>query len=182
MAHVSRCIVAGIVALLPIGGVAFTLLWLEGAISRGGLATQPFYVPGLGLLLAVAAVYLCGLLVTTFLGRWLWRQLDRGIERLPFLGDLYRSLKEVLGYDTGRERFFQGVVLVAGDGGDELGLITGKVVLGGETRTIVFVPGSPNPANGRLLLLSAARVHPVEVRTTAALRTLVAMGKTRFDA
>jgi uncharacterized membrane protein len=97
---------------------------------------------------------------------------------LPLLGTLYQSLKEVLGYDSGRERFFQGVVAVASDGGDEIGFVTGETVgADGRPRTIVFVPSSPNPTNGRLLLVEAAMVRRLEVRTADALRTLVAMGK-----
>ncbi|MGE3172815.1 MAG: DUF502 domain-containing protein [Planctomycetota bacterium] len=179
--HVTRCVVAGIVALLPLGGAAFTFVWLEGALSSGGLREQPFYFPGLGLLLAVACVYLCGLLVTTFLGRWLWRSVDRMLERLPMLGMFYQSLKEVLGYDTARERFFQGVVLVDLDGADQLGLVTGQCRLEGEERALVFVPGSPNPASGRLLFVPPRELRRAPLRVAAALRTLVAMGKAGLD-
>ncbi len=132
------------------------------------------------ILLAVLLVYACGLLVTTIVGRWLWRRCDRTLEQLPLLGDLYRSLKEVLGYDSSKERFFQGVVLVATDAGDEIGLVTGTCEIAGQARTIVFVPGSPNPANGRLLLVAPGSLRSVDVRVAAALRALVAMGKTKL--
>jgi uncharacterized membrane protein len=176
--HVTRCLVAGVVALLPLGGAVFSIVWLEGALSASWRAGVSWYFPGLGLLLAAAAIYVVGLFVTTFLGRWLWRAADRLLEGLPLLGTLYQSLKEVLGYDSGRERFFQGVVAVASDGGDEIGFVTGETVgADGRPRTIVFVPSSPNPTNGRLLLVEAAMVRRLEVRTADALRTLVAMGK-----
>lgn len=177
MHHVSRCLVAGIVALLPIGGAAVTFVWLENAISQGGLRGQSFYFPGLGLLLAIAAVYVCGLFVTTFLGRWLWRTVDRMLERLPLLGDLYQSLKEILGYDTSKGRFFEAVALVRTDGGDEFGLVTGECTIEGQPRAIVFVPGSPNPANGRLVLVARGELRRVDVRVGPTLRALVAMGK-----
>jgi len=175
--HVWRCVVAGIVALLPLGGAVLAIWWLESSLSSWR-DEDWFYFPGLGMLVTLLAIYAVGLVVTTFLGRWLWRCADRTIERLPLIGMLYQSLKEVLGYDTGRERFFQGVVLVAGVAGDELGLITGKTEeLEGSVRTIVFVPGSPNPANGRLVLLEEQQLRRVDVRASEALRLLVAMGK-----
>lgn len=177
--HVTRCLVAGIVALLPLGGVVFSIVWLEGALSSSWRARVDWYFPGLGLLLAGAAIYVVGLFVTTFLGRWLWRTADRLLEGLPLLGTLYQSLKEVLGYDSGRERFFQGVVAVASDGGDELGFITGEAAgADGRPRTVVFVPSAPNPTNGRLVLVEPAALRRLEVRTADALRALVAMGKT----
>jgi uncharacterized membrane protein len=177
--HATRCIVAGIVALLPMGGAMFTIVWLEGAIAGGGLKTWQYYFPGLGLVLALLAVYLVGLFVTTFVGRWLWRHADRLLERLPLLGSLYQSTKEVLGYDSAKERFFQGVVAVANDDGFELGLLTGETAgPGGGTFALVFVPGSPNPTNGKLMLVEPQRLRRLDVKVSAALRGLVSMGKT----
>ena len=176
--HITRCFAAGVVALLPLGGTVFAILWVENAIAASWLARRAFYFPGLGILLAVLTIYLVGLFVTSFLGRWLWRRADRTLERLPLLGSLYQSLKEVLGYDSGRERFFRGVVAVECEGGVELGLITGETTdNAGQPRTLVFVPGSPNPANGRLLLVEPAAVRKLDVRVADALRTLVSMGK-----
>src|SRR5688572_28294763 len=113
--HLTRCLVAGVVALLPLGGAALAIAWLEGAIASSWKAKVAWYFPGLGLILALLAVYLVGLFVTTFAGRWLWRTTDRLLERTPLLGTLYQSLKEVLGYDSTRERFFHGVVAVRAD-------------------------------------------------------------------
>lgn len=177
--HVTRCLLAGAVALLPIGGVVLTVVWLEGSLSGAARAVLgAYYVPGLGLVLALLGTYLAGLFVTTFVGRWLWRRADRLLERLPLLGGLYQSLKEVLGYDSGRERFFRAVVAVPSDGGHELGFVTGESPgPDGRTCALVFVPSSPNPTNGRLVLVDPAALRPLDVRPADALRTLVAMGK-----
>ncbi len=176
--HFTRCVLAGIVALLPLGGAVLTFLWLEGALSDLGLRGQPFYFPGLGILVSAAAVYVFGLLMTTFFGRWLMRRVDRVIEGLPLVGMLYDSLKELLGYDTRKERFFQEVVLVDVDGGQQLGLVTGRMSeLDCGARTLVFVPGSPNPTNGRLMLLADDQLVRLPADAADVLRTLVAMSK-----
>ena len=177
--HVTRCLVAGIVALLPLGGAVLAIAWLEGAIASSWKAKVDWYFPGLGLILALLAVYLVGLFVTTFAGRWLWRTTDRLLERTPLLGTLYQSLKEVLGYDSGKERFFKGVVAVVSDEGYELGFVTGEAAgPDGAPHTLVFVPSAPNPTNGRLLLLPPGKLRQLDVRTADALRALVALGKT----
>lgn len=175
--HVARCVVAGAVALLPVVGSAMLVIWTEGSLAGSWLANQPFYFPGMGLLLAAVGLYLVGLVVTTFLGRWLWRTVDRLAERLPLVGTMYQSVKEVLGYDTSRERFFQAVVLVESGGGDQLGLVTGQRMVEGVERSFVYVPGTPNPASGRLLLVPTAELRRVDMRAVDALRSLVAMGK-----
>jgi uncharacterized membrane protein len=180
--HLTRCLVAGIVALLPMGGAVFTIVWLEGAISESWRGKLPWYFPGLGLILALLAVYLVGFAVTTFVGRWLWRTADRVLERTPLLGTLYQSLKEVLGYDSGRERFFRGVVAVRADEGYEIGFVTGETAgPGGAMHTWVFVPSVPNPTNGKLLLVEPARLQHLDVRTADALRALVSLGKTSMQ-
>jgi uncharacterized membrane protein len=177
--HVTRCLVAGIVALLPLGGVVFAIVGLEGVLTGSWRDKVSWYFPGLGLLLALVVVYLIGLFVTTFVGRWLWRRIDRLLERTPLLGTLYQSLKEVLGYDSTRERFFRGVVAVPADEGYEIGFVTGEGAgPNGAPHTLVFVPSVPNPTNGRLLLIDPARLVVLDVRTHDALRALVSMGKT----
>lgn len=177
--HITRCLIAGIVALLPMGGALLSIVWLEGALTSSWRNEVDWYVPGLGLLLALLAIYAIGLFVTTFVGRWIWRWIDRLLERLPMLGTLYQSLKEVLGYDSGRERFFRGTVAVPADEGYEIGFITGEATgPDGKLHTLVFVPSAPNPTNGKLLLVEPARLQKLDVRTADALRALVSMGKT----
>lgn len=175
--HFTRCLVAGIVALLPLGGAAIGIVWLENTISSSWRASLPFYFPGLGLLLAAVVIYAVGLFVTTFVGRWIWRRTDRFLEGLPVFGTFYQSLKQVLGYDTSRERFFQGVVLVRDEDGHELGLLTGESDGPEGRRSLVFVPGSPNPMAGKLRLIAPERLQRADIKVADALRALVSMGK-----
>jgi uncharacterized membrane protein len=177
--HVTRCLIGGIVALLPIGGTVLGVAYLESVLTESWRGEVSWYFPGLGLLLALAVIYFVGLFVTTFLGKWLWRRVDTVLEKLPILGSLYQSLKEVLGYDSTRDRFFEAVVAVAVDDGFEIGLVTGSAPgPDGEEHSVVFVPSSPNPTNGRLLLLPPDRIRKLDLRAADALRGLVSMGKT----
>ncbi len=95
--HVTKCLLTGVDALLPIGGLVLGIGYLESVLSGAGLKQLPFYFPGLGLLAAFALLYLIGLVLTTFIGKWLWTRLDRLLDRLPALGKLYVSLKQILG-------------------------------------------------------------------------------------
>ena len=177
--HVTRCLVGGIVALLPIGGTALGLVYAETTLARSWRDEVTWYFPGLGIVAALVVIYLVGLLVTTFFGRWLWRQADKLLQRVPLVGTLYSSLKEVLGYDTERDRFFESVVAVRVDDGYEIGLVTGRADgPDGIEHMLVFVPSSPNPSNGRLLLLPPDHIKALDLRASDALRGLVSMGKT----
>jgi len=166
--------IAGVVAILPIGGTLFTAWYVEDTISGPWLVDQPFYFPGLGILFAIVAVYLIGLTVTTFLGRWAWRTFDRVLDALPMLGPLYQSLKQVLGYGAGKDALFERVALIPSDGGQELALVTGQTKDG---KVLAFVPGSPMPTAGRLVLAEPASLTPTDLPVSDALKALVAMGK-----
>ena len=179
--HVSRCFLAGLVALLPIGGFVLLVVYLEATIAGSWLAKQPYYFPGLGLLATAAAIYLIGLTVSTFLGRWLWKQVDVLFDSLPALGRLYQTLKQILGYGEGKDALFHRVVLIRGSepDGSELGLVTNEAIdEKGDRKLIVFVPGAPNPTTGRLIVIDAIHTIPLSVTVNDALKTLLSVGKT----
>jgi uncharacterized membrane protein len=179
--HVARCFLAGIVALLPIGGFVLTVAYLEAMIAGSWLARQPYYFPGLGLIATAVVIYLIGLTVSTFLGRWLWSRIDLLFDSLPALGRLYQTLKQIIGYGEGKDAIFQRVVLIRGSepDGSELGLVTNETVdASGNQELVVFVPGAPNPTTGRVIVIDAAHTVALSVTVNDALKTLLSVGKT----
>lgn len=180
-AHITRCLLAGIVALLPIGGFAATVIYLESTISASWLARQPWYFPGLGLAATAAGIYAIGLTVSTFVGRWVWRKLDLLVDSLPMLGRLYQTLKQIVGYGDGKDGIFRQVVLVPNGKyeGSELGLVTNEMTdEAGVRQVVVFVPEAPNPTAGRLVVIQAASVQPLSIPVSDALKVLLSVGKT----
>ena len=175
--HVSRCMIAGIIAILPIGGMVLSVLWLEDMISESWLAKQNWYFPGFGLLAATVSIYLIGLAVSSFVGRWIWKLFDTLLKNLPGLGRLYETLKQILGYGEGEEAFFREVVFLPSPygGGKELGLVTNRYDGG---RLLVFLPGSPNPTDGRLIIVDEASVERSKMPVNAALKSLISAGTT----
>jgi uncharacterized membrane protein len=109
--HITGSLIAGIVVLLPVGGLIFIIGYLESTISSSGLSRTPFYFPGAGLLAAVIVIYLIGLFVTTFIGKWIWKRVDSILDELPALGSLYQTLKQILGYGEGKDAIFYEAVL-----------------------------------------------------------------------
>ena len=180
MNHITKCSIAGIVAILPIGGLILTVGYFENMISSSGLNKLPFYFPGLGLIAALVFIYLLGLTTTNFIGKWIWNKVDAVIHKLPALGKLYGTLKQILGYDA----IFQESVLVPGknQNSEELGLVTNKIKLpDGEEKLVVFIPGAPNPSSGQLIVISPDKVKKVNFSTNDTFKALVAVGKTEID-
>lgn len=175
--HLSKCMVGGIVALLPIVGLVVTVVYFE-LLLGGWLIDQPWYFPGLGILLALAVVYAIGLAVTTVIGRWIWNRIDAMLARLPLLGQLYQTMKQVLGYGQGEGALFREVVLLPGRDreGNELGLVTYTEQKDGGEKLTVFVPTAPNPGNGRVVIIPAEQVTRTRIPVHVALKALVSVG------
>lgn len=181
--HISRAFVAGVIALLPIGGFIFAVVWMETTVSKSWLAEQAWYFPGLGIVIAAAVIYLIGVTVSSFLGKWFWRTIDRLLDRVPALGMLYRTLKQIVGYGEGKEGMFLGVVLVPARGMDEgaveIGLVTSERLRADGTKELtVFVPAAPMPTAGRLIMLEESRIRRIDTPVSVALKQLVSVGKT----
>ncbi|MDH3583218.1 MAG: DUF502 domain-containing protein [Phycisphaerae bacterium] len=178
--HVTRCLIAGIVALLPIGGLVLAVVYIEDMIA-GSFSDSPWYFPGLGILAAGILVYVIGLVVTSVLGRWLWKRVDRLLHNLPLLGRLYATLKQILGYGEGEGALFQEAVLVKSPqtDGEEIGLVTARSQdAEGKSQLTVFIPGAPTPTMGRLVLISAGETRPLNRPVSDALKSLVSIGLT----
>lgn len=177
--HVSKCVVAGIVALMPLAGLVMTIVYLESQISSSWLRDQWFYFWGCGLLTTAIVVYSIGLAISTFLGRWMWRLVDRLLDQMPLLGRLYQTLKQIVGYGEGPDAVFRRVVMIPAIdlAGDEIGLVTNEIkVDDAETQLTVFVPNAPTPTNGRLIVVNEAKVRPSPLSVHEALKTLVSVG------
>jgi uncharacterized membrane protein len=146
-----------------VAGLIITIAYLESTISGSGLSNMPFYFPGFGLLAAVIFIYLVGLAVTTFVGKWIWKRADGILDKLPALGRLYQTLKQILGYGEGEDAIFYEAVLVPSRDteSEELGLVTNRISGDeGGTKLVIFVPGVPNPTSGRLIVMDEASVKP----------------------
>ncbi len=182
--HITNSLIAGIVAILPVGGLIITVGYLESTISSSGLSKMPFYFPGFGLLAAVIFIYLIGLGVTTFIGKWIWKRVDSILDKLPALGRLYQTLKQILGYGEGEDAIFYEAVLVPSRDfeSEELGLVTNKIPDDkGNIKLLIFVPGVPNPTSGRLVVMDKGSVKPLSMPVNETLKALVSMGKIDID-
>ncbi|MDX1594357.1 MAG: DUF502 domain-containing protein [Gammaproteobacteria bacterium] len=179
MRHVTKSLVAGMVAVLPVGGTLLSIVFIEDALATSGIGRLDVYFPGLGILLALVGLYLLGVTVSTVVGRYFYAFVDRLLTRLPGLGFLYRSLKEVLGYGEGEQAIFSKVVLVRNRayGSACLGLVTNEVEVDGEALSVVYLPHAPSPANGQLHYLPRGELTELDMTTSEALKVLFAVGK-----
>src|SRR5215471_3128491 len=172
--HFRNKLVAGALAAIPVA-VTVVILWWVDSKARAVFGVE---YPFVGILIALAAIYLLGLFVTSLVGQFLLGLTDALIRRIPGLRDLYRSWKQVALTSDHQEGIFAHVVLIPDETGSMrmLGFTSGHSIDGDPTSWCVFVPGSPNPTTGRLYFVLASRCVPVDMKPQEALKLLISGG------
>ena len=172
--HVKNKFVAGLIAAIPLAITLFLVFYVDSMVQRVVRLPYPF----LGVVLSLAVIYCLGVFVTSLVGRYLLRTLNRVLERIPGLRDLYRTWKQLLVTPDLKSGMFAKVLLMPDESGQHylLGFSTGRPVGDDPDRLCVFVPNSPNPISGRLYFASSKRCHFVSVSSQDALKTVVSSG------
>ncbi|GAW93437.1 DUF502 domain-containing protein [Calderihabitans maritimus] len=177
----------GIVVLLP-GATTIYVLWrLFLFLDRlAGDLVYPFtgIIPGLGLLLTLLFVVLAGLLTTNIVGRKLIAMGEYILLKVPFASTVYRTAKQIVeAFIRQDRRMFREVVLVEypRPGVYALAFVTGETK--GEVRDKVghdmlniFLPTTPNPTSGFLLMVPKADVIPLEMSVEEAIKMIISGG------
>jgi uncharacterized membrane protein len=176
--HLTKCFVAGLVAILPIAGLVLTIVYFENQIAGVWLKQQGYYFFGMGVLLLGISLYLIGLAVTSLIGRWFFHRFDRLMDSLPILGTLYQTLKQLLGYGEGPNGLFKRVVWVMLDSPEryELGLVTCEASNETAGRIGIFLPNAPTPTSGKLIYLLPEQTLPTGISVNDAMQMLVSLG------
>lgn len=143
-----------------------------------------FYVPGLGVILTVLIIFLTGLFVRNYVGNHILRIWEGLLRRIPIVNSLYYGVKQVS--DTlfsSNGNAFRKVMLVEypRKGLWTIALLTG--VPGGDVRNhladdyvSLFIPTTPNPTSGFLVMVPRADVIELNMSVENALKYIVSMG------
>lgn len=148
------------------------------------LQRLPFFwdlLTTIGVLLLVTAF---GFLSNWVLGKYFFSLGERAIQRIPAVGAVYQSVKQIVATFGGKNRnLFNKVVLVEypRKGIWTLGFLTNKAqgepqtAVGNDTWT-VFVPTTPNPTSGFLLMLPREDVIELEMTVGDGMKMIISGG------
>jgi uncharacterized membrane protein len=177
-AHLRNKLLAGALTAGPIVLVVVGAVWLEEHTKvLTSLLGLPHF-PGLGVVVALVAVYLLGVVVTSLIGGFMVRGMDYLLRRIPGLNLLYRTWKDVLLLPPGKTGVFNQVVLVPGrdSAGKQIGFTSGETLPGTPPRLSVFVPSLPNPLSGQLVLIPTEMCSRLAVTVEEAFKFLLSTG------
>jgi uncharacterized membrane protein len=170
-----------------VSGVTDTLLiflprsWTH---ERGGAGPMYWYYSLLALLVAVALITMLGRLARYYLGKKLIQAVDLLMSRVPLLNKVYGAVKQVNeAFSSGKKSAFKQVVLVQfpRPGVYSIGFITseqhGEVEAKTGVKMIgVFVPTTPNPTTGFLIVLPERDVTRLDMPVADGIKFVVSLG------
>ena len=172
--------VKGLLIFVPIALTVF-LLFLTFA-KLDGVVSKLFNsnVPGLGLLLTIVLITAIGFLASNFLGKKIFKLIDRIFTGLPLVKLLYSAVKDILEAFAGDKKSFDKPVLAAvgpGSNAKIIGFITRESLenLGLEDYVAVYMPQSYNFA-GNVLIFPKEAVQPLEIESSQAMAFIVSGG------
>jgi uncharacterized membrane protein len=187
-----RYLVAGILVWLPILVVIWVIRFLVQLMDQTLLllpeAYRPealfgFALPGLGALLAFSIVLVTGLLVTNLIGRQLVGYWEELLQRIPLVRSIYSSVKGLAESVFSQDSAFRKVVLIpyprAGVWSigfltaENLGEISAKT---GVPSVCVFIPTTPNPTSGFIVIVPRTEVIELAMNVDAAMKMIVTLG------
>jgi uncharacterized membrane protein len=175
--HLRNTFLAGIFSIVPVGVTVYIVYKVEEYTRP--ITKQihpPDGIPFLGILIAIAALYLSGLIVTSLIGKWALKWVDRALSRVPGLNTLYESWKHVSLTPDGTEGTFSKVVLVQNDVGQQLGFTSGVGIPGDENTLCVFIPTAPNPISGRMFFVKRDKCVMLDCSAEEAFKALLSTG------
>ena len=183
--HVEATLAAGLLVILPL----FITIWilkfvfdLVDPVIQDILINYlpgPHY-PGMGVAVMLVLLYIAGWFTTHGLGQKMINGVHWLIERIPGVGSIYsplRSAMQTLG--RGDDRPYRGVVLVEfpRQGSKAIGLITSYLgEIDGEEKVAVYVPTTPVPSSGFLIVLPYADVTFTDITVDDAMKIIISGG------
>ena len=188
-ARIRNYFIAGIVVLIPIGITLYLTLFIVKFSSK--ILPQeinpnnylPFSIPGLEIAISIIVITLIGWLSLSFLGRRLLKLINDIFKRIPFLKTIYSAIVQMTETFTKTNKGKKNVVLVEypRKGSWAVGFATkeneGEISKKTNKKLInVFVPTTPNPTSGFLLMFPKEDVIYLDLSFEEASKFIVSAG------
>tara|TARA_B100000902_G_scaffold360270_1_gene376766 strand:- start:2384 stop:2998 length:615 start_codon:yes stop_codon:yes gene_type:complete len=181
--------ITGVLVLIPIG---FTLYLTKFIISiSSNIIPQnlnpnsylPYAIPGIEILISIILITIVGGLSLSFLGKKILKLIDDLFKRIPFLRTIYSSILQMTESFSNKDSSKKSVVLIEypRKGVWAVGFATkenkGEMATKANQKLInVFIPTTPNPTSGFLLMFPIEDVIYLNMTFEEASRFIVSAG------
>ncbi len=188
-ARIRNYFIAGIVVLIPIGITLYLTIFLV-SISSKILPKEinpnhylPYNIPGLEIAISIVLITFIGWLSLSFIGKRLLNLLENILKKIPILRTIYSAIGQMTDTFTKTDKDKKNVVLVEypRKGTWAVGFATkensGEITDKTKKDLInVFVPTTPNPTSGFLLMFPKDDVIYLDLSFEEASKFIVSAG------
>ena len=188
-ARIRNYFIAGVVVLIPIGITVYLTLFFV-SISSKILPKEinpnhylPYDIPGVEIITALFLITVIGWLSLSFLGKRLLNLFNNILQRIPILRTIYSAIVQMTATFTDTKKEKKNVVLVEypRKGSWAVGFATkeneGEISNKTNKKLInVFVPTTPNPTSGFLLMFPKEDVIYLDLTFEEASKFIVSAG------
>jgi uncharacterized membrane protein len=186
--YIQRRFLAGVLILTPLIVTGWIFWKIFSSIDKVLNPLQQRYPildwPGVGFIVVLLFILLTGVFAGNFIGRRVIGQAERIVYNLPMIRRVYTAVKELSEvFLSDRKTVFREVVLIRYPHRDAFALafVTRPASeffnrLAGKTLLNVFVPTTPNPTSGFLLLIPENDVIRVPVDVEEGLKMVISGG------
>jgi uncharacterized membrane protein len=187
-----RYLVAGVLVWLPILASVWVITFIVQLTDRILLllpeAYRPealvgFPLPGLGIVIAMLVLLITGLLVTNLIGKRLVQYWDGLMRRIPLVRSIHGGVKSFAESVFSKNNSFRKVVMIQypRTGIWTIGFVTADDVAEisektGVQHACVYVPTTPNPTSGYIVLMPKSEVVELDMSVDAAMRMIITCG------
>jgi len=179
-----RSFFSGLLVVVPVAVTAYILVVLfrmaDDILQPLLIKTLGRYIPGLGILITVAAIFLVGVITRNLISQRLLRFGDRTLAQVPLAGTIYAAIKQILSSFTQEETDRpKQVVLVPypSPGLWAFGFLNSEATLeDGRRMGLVLILNSINPTTGLLTMLPAAQIRRVDLSVEQAMKLIISGG------
>ena len=189
LARIRNYFIAGVVVLIPIGITVYLTIFLV-SISSMIIPKEinpnhylPYDIPGVEILMAIFLITLIGWLSLSFLGKKLLNLFNNILKRIPILRTIYSAIGQMTETFTRTDKGKKNVVLVEypRKGSWAVGFATkensGEITRKTNKKLInVFIPTTPNPTSGFLLMFPKEDVIYLDLSFEEASKFIVSAG------
>jgi len=191
--QLKRYFLAGLLVWLPIIITLYVIGFLVSLLDQTVNILPPSYrpdvllgmhIPGFGVVLSLLVLFLTGMLVTNFLGRKLVALWEKILARIPLVRSIYSSSKQVIEtLFSSNGQAFRKVLLVEypRQGCWSIAFQTGSGTMElrdqvGQELITLFVPTTPNPTSGFLIVVPKDAVLELQMSVDDALKMVISLG------
>jgi len=186
-------LIGGLLIWIPIMITVWVVTFLTGILDSSLLLLPPSwrpeavfgtYVPGVGIVLSLVLLLITGVVAKNLFGGQIVAGLESLVRRIPVVGSIYggaKTFSETVLSDKGRS--FKQVVMVEfpRTGVYSIGFITSHELQEVQAKTAqevtcVFVPTTPNPTTGFLVMVPHKDIVHLDMTVDEAFKMLLTLG------